>query len=321
MRTPLTTHLIIKDDEAWIEEALKSVLPLEGYIFVADIGSKDSTPYICEKYGAAVTRLSLNHDFSQVRNLMVQRDKQPWHFYLEPWEKLLTGAEEIQKICTTGEKPSLLYRMPVVQGDILTKETRLWHRESKAKFVHPVNETILGTAQEISSVIYQKRNNSRDQIKLEIMEHWRERSPLNTNLLYMESCDLLIKKKWKQFLIKAEHYLFQEKSDLMPITMTRYYMAMVLCYVYSQFEPAKQYITACLHARPLMAEYWCLLGDIHYKKKDYERAKVFYENAIDLGAMRQADEWPIEIQKYRKYPQQMLQACKDVISKSRDYLG
>jgi tetratricopeptide (TPR) repeat protein len=320
MRTPLTTHLIIRNDEEWVEEALKSVLPLDGYIFVADIGSTDNSPYICESYGAVVKRLSLNHDLSQVRNLMMKTDKQPWQFYLEPWEKVLTGTDEIKKICTTRGN-SQLYRMPVVQGDIITKETRLWHRESGAKFVHPINETILGESQEISAVILQKKVSNRREIHQEIMAKWRERSPLNTNLLYMEACDLLIRKQWKPFLTKAEHYLFQEKQDLMPITMTRYYMAMVLCYAFSQFETATKYIAACIHSRPLMAEYWCLLGDIHYKKKDYERAKVFYENAIDLGSQRPADEWPIEVQKYRKYPQQMIQSCKDVISKSREYLG
>lgn len=319
MRTPLTTHLVIKNDEKWIEDALESILPLDGYIFVADIGSNDNTPYICEKYGAAVTRLSLNGDMSQVRNYMISMDKQPWHFYIEPWERVLSGCEEIKKICTQPAAQKL-FRMPVVQGDIITKENRLWHRDLGAKFVNPRNETIPGKGIEIGTIIHQKRGN-RAELTAKIMEKWKEREPLNTNILYMEACDMLVKKQWKPFLNKAEYYLFQEKEDVMPVTMTRYYMALVLCYVFSEFDAATQYILACIHTRPLMAEYWCLLGDIFYKKKVYEKAKTFYQNAIDLGKHRAVDEWPTEIAKYRKYPQEMIQSCRDIISQSRDYLG
>ena len=320
MQTPLTTHLIIKNDEAWIEEALQSILPLDGQILVADIGSKDATPYICEKYGAAVIRLALKGDMSQVRNRMASSSKQPWNLYLEPWEKILAGAEEIQQVCLTTPT-NKLFRMSIVQDEIITKENRLWHRTAKAEFLNPVNEMLAGDAHDIGSIIHRKKHTNRDEQNAKLLEDWKAASPLNTTVMYLEACNLLTRKNWKGFLSVANHYLFQEKKDLMPTTMIRYYVAMVLCSVFKDFDTATKQIVACLSVKPLMAEYWCLLGDIYYKKKRYEQARVFYENALDLGRKRQPDDWPMDVPKYRKYPQEMVRGCTEILDKSRDYLG
>jgi hypothetical protein len=67
-----------------------------------------------------------------------------------------------------------------------------------------------------------------------------------------------------------------------------------------------------------MAEFWCLLGDIHYSLlKEYDKAYSFYDNAIFLGKKRlKSDLWPMEISKYSDYPEEMKKSCNNKINKT-----
>lgn len=68
----------------------------------------------------------------------------------------------------------------------------------------------------------------------------------------------------------------------------------------------------------MMAEYWCLLGDVYYQQSSYEKAKHFYENALVMGARRlRTDAWPMEISKYKAYPNKMMAACDRILAETR----
>ena len=85
-------------------------------------------------------------------------------------------------------------------------------------------------------------------------------------------------------------------------------------------QEAIQNIVACLAENPLMAEFWCLLGDIFTKISKFDKAIAFYENAIILGCRRQRlDFWPMHISKYGDYPQEMIEKCKKVLSNTEVY--
>ena len=80
------------------------------------------------------------------------------------------------------------------------------------------------------------------------------------------------------------------------------------------------HITGCIAVKPLMAEYWCVLGDIHYRANQYKKALAFYENALILGSKRPGiDEWPVEISKYKDYPKKMIESCQSMLKGSKDY--
>jgi hypothetical protein len=58
------------------------------------------------------------------------------------------------------------------------------------------------------------------------------------------------------------------------------------------------------------------LGDINFELKKYKKAFYFYENAIMLGKLRvNDDDLPIDIIKYKEYPEKMKINCKDLLDK------
>jgi hypothetical protein len=88
----------------------------------------------------------------------------------------------------------------------------------------------------------------------------------------------------------------------------------------NETNEAIQNIIICIAENPLMAEFWCLLGDIFTKISKFESAITFYENAIILGCRRhQLDFWPMHISKYGDYPKEMIEKCKKALSGTEIY--
>jgi len=318
MSTPLTIHLIIKNNEETIEHTLESLLPLNGNILVGDLGCKDDTVGKCRQYGATIVRLSLNNDLSQARNYLMKSSDSKWNLYIEPWETILSGHEIIQQSLIG---PQIAYKLSIIQGDVITKQIRLWHKNTDLKFKNPVFETLTKEdAKDLPAYISVGPNNN-SSLYLELVEKWRDRCPLATEPIYYTACSHLSGKNWDTFLNWAGLYLHQEKSDVMSVYMTHYYCSMVNCYIKKDYQHAIQSLLPCLAKKPTMAEFWCLLGDVYYAIKDYDRAKTFYENAMFLGSRRLKDDgWPLEISKYKEYPQKMIEGC-DKIKQSLKFYG
>jgi tetratricopeptide (TPR) repeat protein len=304
----------LQNNETTIEHCLESIKPLNANILVSDIGCKDKSIEICREFGAEFIKLSLNNDFSQVRNKMIEKSKTVWNFYIEPWESIISGHDIFLQIVKTMPK---IYKVNILQGDILTKQTRIWHKDCEVKFKNPVFETILGPA-DIMPIYISAFENQRS--NKELIENWIEKNPLDNDPVYYKACNYLTEKNWDTYLNFAGLYLHQEKSDSITVYMTHYYCSMVNCYIKKNYQQAIKHLVPCLMKNPTLAEFWCLLGDCYYSFKDYDRAKCFYENALLLGSRRlKNDEWFMEISKYQEYPDKMIQACQKIKDSSKSY--
>jgi tetratricopeptide (TPR) repeat protein len=108
----------------------------------------------------------------------------------------------------------------------------------------------------------------------------------------------------------------------MAFVMTNYYCSMVYCYIKKNYQESIRFLMPCLAVKPTMAEFWCLLADIFYATKQYKKASSFYENALILGSKRlNSDDYPMEISKYKEYPQKMIESCEKIKSSTKLYSG
>ena len=282
---------------------------------MGDLGSSDGTVAICHKFGAIVVPFPAADNHSEVRNQLLSMSKTGWNFSLQPWEIIIAGHDLIKNMVETSGCAT--YRMQVLRGQVITKEIRLSNK--KLKFSNPLYESITDdTASDLNDVIiYVKPHTQDHNEQLKKIERWKKNKPTAYEPYYYHAFILLEQRKYHEFIIMAEHYLFHQKQGI-PSVMMRYYLAMVYLYEYSNVQSATKYTLECLATRPLMAEFWCLLGDIYYKTGDYEKAAAFYENAKILGGKRlKTDEWPLEITKYKQHPDQMLDSCKHLLEKSK----
>lgn len=305
----LTVHLLTKNNETTIEKSLISLKPLNCHIVAVDRGSKDGTISICEKYGIEVVRVPFMNR-CEARNHIIS---QGWQMYLEPWEILTMGHQSI-KSAKYGA-----YYMTVVRDGIVAKEVRLWN--GPYKFINPVFEYLkVETNQVLEAVIYSK--GGLDQVDtLQGIELWKSKDPLSHEPFYYQACFLLSEGKYDEFIKISDYYMFLNKKQSISATMNRYYYALVHVVHKKKAKPAIQNLVLCLCANPLMAEFWCLAGDAYYHLlNNFDKAKSFYENAIILGRHRlRNDKWPMEIAKYKSYPEKMIKSCEEILKSNTFY--
>lgn len=303
----LTIQMLVKNHEKTVEETIQSVLPLQAKLVVFDTGSKDNTLSICDKYGADI-RIAKDKDRSKIRNSIKEEG---WHLCIEPWEILAYGGNEILDIKEDGS-----YTFQVFRGDLITKEIRLWN--NNILFHNPVCECLIDKkSRPLNVVLYSDFENKNKEIK-----QWMEENPAKAEPYYYMAMVSLSENKIENFIFYANQYLFRDLDKIIPITMTRFYMAYVYCHFKNDAATATKYLLPCIVTNPLMAEFWCLLGDIYFEViNNYNKAKVFYNNAIELGKNRMnGDKWPMELSKYKDYPLSKINQCNQII-KNTVYLG
>ena len=195
-------------------------------------------------------------------------------------------------------------RVYVVNGDVMTKENRyVTSRMSELdRMKLPVTD---------SYILRESPGGFADML--------RERSGnrLAADSLYFNAFKNLKNGKLKEFVSVAEEFLFKA-SDSVAKTMCHYYCAQVYLAV-NHVELAIGHAAKMLSEHVLMAEGWCLLGDAFLKLTQPARAAYFYDNAMFLGGKRRADDpYPVEIKKYKEYPERKMDECRGLILRTQD---
>lgn len=300
----LTTQILVKNNEKTIEKTLNSIKSLNSKIIIGNLNSADKTLEICSKYKAEIINIKNIDDYSQIRNSLSGN----LNFYINPGEVLSCGHEALLNL----SKTSNVY---VFQNDVISKQIRFWTKEDK--FVNPIFETIVNKNAPIEDeiVIHSKSQpiqEGENKINLEIVLNWIKNKPFDLEPYYYLSTCYLSVKDYNRFIFYANEYLNRENKINSSFIMLKYYLSQVYLYL-GKVKESAECILFCLSYFPSHAEFWCLLGDIYYRQKKWEKSKCFYENAIILGSKRKRnDDLPIEINKYKEYPDFMINKILDI---------
>lgn len=316
MKQKITVQLLIKNNESTIEKTLNSVQALNADILAFNIGCDDNSIEICRKYNVKVyDSPNKKIDASKLRNQLIDISKSKWQLFIEPWE-IITDYTKIESLLGNENNA---YFFNIMQNDMCTFEARLWHKDMNLKFRQPVFEylNIKDTALKKNDCIIYSLGQKR--VSLEQIQEWRKIAPANIEPLYYEAFYYLSIRDWDKFISKASHYLFANKLVNKSSIMIRYYLAIVLFSVKKDAKESLRHILSCITNKPLMAEFWCVLGDIYYHLiGEYKKAKQFYLNAVTLGKHRlYEDMWPMEISKYKIYPFEMIKSCDNMINETK----
>ena len=302
-----TIQIIVKNNEKTIEKTLKSIIPLEAKVLIANLGCSDSTLDICKKFKNTEIIDFYDANRSKIRNKLSREI----NFYLEPWEYIVAGHEEILK---TKEICSVQF----FNNDIITKETRIWTNE---KFDNPIFETINKDHSNYNPRIILSCKNEKDNRKENLIKtaEWLKENPTISECYYYLACCHLALRDYKKFILYSDQYLVREKTVNTSYIMTKYYLSQVYQHN-NKIKEAAENALVCVSYYPFMAEFWCLLGDIYYKQKKFKKSKSLYENAIIIGKKRKiTDKLPIEIKKYKEYPENMINNIKQILKNTKIY--
>jgi tetratricopeptide (TPR) repeat protein len=295
-----TVQILLRNNRKTIERALASVSGL-GRIVVGDLGSDDGSAELCSSHGAEIINFRGCADFSSARNRL---SDEGLNFYLEAWEFLARGAGEV--VAASG--PRQVY---VIQNGMVSKETRIWKGRG---FKNPAYEAVADSSAEcdpriavVSDVPLDLRAERRA-----IVEKWLDNRPTSPEPYYYMACCCLSERKYDDFMSHARKYLAMEMNQGVEAVLLRYYMAQIELHTGS-LQDASGHILLCIERCPTMAEFWCVLGDMFYKQNKFGKARFMYDNAIIMGKRRKStDSYPVEISKYREYPEKMIRSIDEI---------
>lgn len=301
----------MRNNRSTILKTLESVKPIATEILIADVGSEDKTIDLCSD--CKIFKFDPKTGYDQIRQSLVDKSQTDWQMYLHPWETLAQGHKEVIK----AQRPQ---RVNVLQNTILTREVRVWKKSQGLKFQNQVYEFLETNA--VLAPIYlfsTGRNDYRH--NLEMIQQWKSNKPVSSIPLYYQALTLLALGDYDGFLNASSHYMFLDAKQSMSTILNRYYYALVQIHHCHNVKPALQNLNICIEAKPLMAEFWCLIGDLYYIIfNKYETAKVFYENAAFLGSRRlSTDIWPMDVSKYEDYPNTMIVSCNRILDNNSIY--
>jgi tetratricopeptide (TPR) repeat protein len=307
----VTVNLLTRNNQSTIQATLESLIGVDCKIIVGDYSSTDGTVEICKQAGADIYKINGSQRHVARNKLMALSTGN--QFSMEPWEILVKGHEALSAF---NKKCGYV---SIIQNKTLTHDIRI--SDGSLQFINPIFER-LNTDQGENTAIILTSQGLIDSEALKIIEQWKTESPLRSEPYYYHACILLSQGKYDEFIKVADQYLFMDKSRSMSVIMIRYYYAMVQIMQKHAYKPALQNLNLCLCEKPLMAEFWCLTGDVYYHLLHrFKEAKEFYENALILGSRRlRNDHWPMDISKYKTYPNKMIDSCKAILDHKDIYI-
>ena len=109
----LSVCLIVRNEEKFLGQCLKSIRDLASQIVVVDTGSTDRTAEIAKEHGAEVHDFPWCDDFSAARNTALEHATGDWVLMLDADEEL--SAEGREKLKTAMTDPAVMaWRLPIV---------------------------------------------------------------------------------------------------------------------------------------------------------------------------------------------------------------
>ncbi|GJQ63597.1 MAG: hypothetical protein SCALA702_26500 [Melioribacteraceae bacterium] len=101
----LSLCMIVKNEENYLGDCLKSVKEVVDEIVIVDTGSSDNTVNIAREYGAKIFHFEWINDFSAARNYALSKTTGDWILYLDADERLAPESyNEVSEIKRTTVK-------------------------------------------------------------------------------------------------------------------------------------------------------------------------------------------------------------------------
>ena len=139
--------MITRDEENSLPRCLSSVRPWVDQICVVDTGSRDATVKIARSFGAEVTSVTWENDFSKARNRSLEMASQPWILVIDADEELdqATGPK-LREVANSSGKLAFLLSREDLRADAPAKRialARILRRDPNIRFSRPVHESIM----------------------------------------------------------------------------------------------------------------------------------------------------------------------------------
>ncbi|MFN8392745.1 MAG: glycosyltransferase [Bdellovibrionota bacterium] len=305
--------MIAKDEEQFLEQCIRSVLPIVSETIVLDTGSKDNTVAIARSLGAKVIHRAWTGDFAEARNVSLQYASGDWILVLDADERIaerdlpdLAALTRDRSICweflqrhysndhrlsnyfpVRGEHPECEVGHA---GYFESNLVRLFPNREGLHYRGKVHELV-----EHSIVDLGKQTIKRTDIRIHHYGHTEAvKRAKNKGTLYTPLGQAKVQQNpndWKnQFELGVEYnnnrlYEKSEQAFKRAAELNGAYISTFINLGYVQCELGKldaaiQTLKRALTIDPGSAEAWCNLGVVFMRAKDFRASEAALRRAI-----------------------------------------
>jgi glycosyltransferase involved in cell wall biosynthesis len=141
--------MIVKNEEKYLEDCLRSVESVVDEIVIVDTGSSDRTLDIAQKYKAKIFHFDWVNDFSAARNFALEKSTGDWILYLDADERLREKDKKKIKTLLLGSNKRSAFSLVVNSINEVNNRAekmnyvRLFPNNPKIKFEGAAHEQIV----------------------------------------------------------------------------------------------------------------------------------------------------------------------------------
>lgn len=135
--------MIVRDEQDYLEDCLRSVEQHVDEIVVVDTGSVDATLDIAKDFDCKILTQEWVGDFSAARNTALEAATGSWCLYIDADERLKVPAgENLPEILNDADAIALKVRFTPKTGFTPYHEIRLFRRDERIRFQGRIHETV-----------------------------------------------------------------------------------------------------------------------------------------------------------------------------------
>jgi glycosyltransferase involved in cell wall biosynthesis len=144
MTVLVSAVLIVRDEEAVLEDCLRSLDGVVDEIVIVDTGSQDSSPAIARRHGARLSRQEWHDDFAEARNVSLDRAKGEWLLYIDADERLVdTDRASLEATLVGADEIAFRVLLRPVSTMTPYREYRLWRNDPRIRFEGRMHERVV----------------------------------------------------------------------------------------------------------------------------------------------------------------------------------
>jgi glycosyltransferase involved in cell wall biosynthesis len=140
----LTAALIVRDEEAVLEECLASIREVVDEIVVVDTGSVDSTCDTALRFGARLFHHRWNEDFAEARNVALGHVRGEWVLYIDADERLVDpDRRAVEALLAGSDAAAFRILLHPEQRASAYLEYRIWRNDPTIRFEGIIHESVV----------------------------------------------------------------------------------------------------------------------------------------------------------------------------------
>lgn len=139
----VTAAMIVRNEEAFLDDCLRSIVDEVDEIVIVDTGSVDQTREIATRHGARLIERPWTNDFSAARNCALDHATGDWILYIDADERLAVPARGALR-AAIGDPGAVAFRVLFQPQVNYTpyREIRLFRRDDRIRFRGVIHETV-----------------------------------------------------------------------------------------------------------------------------------------------------------------------------------